>query len=75
MIEPAPQTAFSPFSLLGSFLQSVPGWPLRNTKTVKPRSALHKLPKKFFRPHLALGPAISPSQVTEPSGERDRVQF
>ena len=67
------QNSFSPFSLLNSWLSSVPGWPLPpSTPQARPHhqrsaglsSVQTKQKQKFFRPHLKLSPSISSSQVT-----------
>ena len=66
------QNSFSPFSLLNSWLSSVPGWPLPPGPQARPHhqrsaglsSVQAKQKQKFFRPHLKLSPSISSSQVT-----------
>lgn len=67
------QNSFSPFNFLNSFLSQVPGWPLNIHQSGASgvtggkhhhRSAVQTKQQKqnFFRPHLQLGPSISPSQ-------------
>jgi len=53
------QTSFSPFSFLGSLFKSAPSW--TSPRQVKQRTPI-KQSKKYFRPHLPLGPSFSASQ-------------